>query len=871
MFFGGIIVVDLFRARQANTEPGKSSGHKNIAVDGGDELRAGFRRGNHDDIALLHLAVALWPRALDRSCWIGLGRPGGSSLGSRGIRKEQKHGFMKARYEIGGDIVTEYRGFRLDQFQTEAIAHLREGRSVLVSAPTGVGKTLIADYLIESVHAAGGKVVYTAPIKALSNQKHKEFKRLIGPDNVGIITGDVVINSTAPVLIMTTEIFRNMLHLAPQELDGVSYVVFDEIHFLADESRGAVWEESIIFMPEDMRLLGLSATIPNAGELASWIEDIKGHEVAVVRHFERVVPLRHYVYERSMGAGTLGELLEHRQRMQKKLEEKFEREYGGWGWSPQNFRFRETTHMDLVKHLTRYDLLPALYFVFSRRQCEEKAMELARKYDFLTPVDKLRVERLFDERLSGLGVDSMASVKNMRALTTRGIAYHHAGLLPVLKEIVEDLFETRLIHVLYATETFAVGINFPVRTVCFDSVTKFDGVAFRPMSNQEYFQMAGRAGRRGIDKEGHVFIMVDLNHLKQDEFPSTDESELEPLRSQFSLSYNTILNLTKNYSREEIRTILKQNFSTYQSKRRREVLNARAKKLRAKQEEILSQFCEARDTPACPIYASELVEKLKILKRRYRNARGRKRVQERREALAREMEEIRALLEERTAKKCPKGKRRECRALLSEYQKSVDELASVYAELRGLGSEEKFYQEFNRKEELLERMQYIIDGKLLPRGETASRLHTQELLVTELIFSGLFHELDHDQLNALAVCIDYEARRGEFPRLDVPFDLERVMEIILEIETLEESYLGETTVQFFTGLAPLAHKWSQGAEFSELIEGSGYSDGDVVTAFRRAIDLMRQMKSACHEDAGLVEKLNECMRRMDRGVVEVNL
>ena len=206
------------------------------------------------------------------------------------------------------DMVYEYRGLKLDPFQSEAIAQLELGNSVLISAPTGVGKTLVADYLIEKAFNEKHRIIYTAPIKALSNQKFKEFKRLLGEDNVGIITGDVVVNSTAPVLIMTTEIFRNMLHLNREELSDVSHVIFDEIHFLADEDRGAVWEESIIFMPNKMRFLGLSATIPNAEELAFWIEDIKGHKVSVIKNFKRAVPLRHSMFEKSLGACSLKQL-----------------------------------------------------------------------------------------------------------------------------------------------------------------------------------------------------------------------------------------------------------------------------------------------------------------------------------------------------------------------------------------------------------------------------------------------------------------------------------------------------------------------------------------------------------------------------------
>ncbi|HON43584.1 MAG TPA: DEAD/DEAH box helicase, partial [Bacillota bacterium] len=502
--------------------------------------------------------------------------------------------------ESQGERQAEYRGFKLDPFQVEAIRHLNEGRSVLVSAPTGVGKTLVADYLIERMFHEGRRVIYTAPIKALSNQKFKEFKRLLGAGNVGIVTGDVAINSTAQILIMTTEIFRNMLHLSPEALGGVSHVIFDEIHYLSDEERGTVWEESIIFAPDSMRLLGLSATIPNADELAFWIQDIKKHEVAVVRHFKRVVPLRHFVYEHTRGACTLAELKEFKSRRDREIEESDEL------WEPEGPRYATTTHIDLVDYLSKQRKLPCLYFVFSRRQCEEKAEELGRLVNYLTPGERNQVLTFFDDRIEGMNIGSMPSVKRMRKTLERGIAYHHAGLLPVLKEIVEDLFERKIIRVLYATETFAVGINFPVRTVCFDSVRKFNGVDFRPMTAQEYFQMAGRAGRRGIDEEGYVYILTDLNYFRPEEYPSTDERTVEPLVSRFTVSYNTVVNLVATRSPEEIHRVLKQNFASYQTNAERHEIEAGLVTARELESEIVGGACERLNQAGCPLYASGL-------------------------------------------------------------------------------------------------------------------------------------------------------------------------------------------------------------------------------------------------------------------------
>ena len=341
-----------------------------------------------------------------------------------------------------------YRGFTLDPFQQQAVDFIDENKSVLVSAPTGVGKTLIADYIIEKIFREGGRVVYTAPIKALSNQKFREFKALVGPDAMGILTGDVVINPDAPILIMTTEIFRNMLQEDPERISDVRYVIFDEIHYIDDPERGSVWEESLIFMPSSMRFLGLSATIPNVDQLASWIEEVQDTKVEIVTHYERIVPLKHSLYERSLGFTTMGSVQKkHRRMLAASID-------GKPDWP-------STTHVDLVNAI-KDNYLPCLFFTFSRRKCESNAIELGEVNDFLDKEGKAKVRH--HRRSAGtLSEYSKRSLAPPQAASAQRIAYHHAGMLPVLKDVVEELFTHRLLSVLYCTETFAVGLNFPVR------------------------------------------------------------------------------------------------------------------------------------------------------------------------------------------------------------------------------------------------------------------------------------------------------------------------------------------------------------------------------------------------------------------------
>lgn len=448
----------------------------------------------------------------------------------------------------------QYKGYHLDQFQIDAINAIEKNHSVVVSAQTGTGKTLIADYLINKFVALNKKVVYTAPIKALSNQKYKDFKQDFGVERVGIITGDVVINSTAEILVMTTEIYRNMLITHDPAVADIAFVVFDEIHYINDIERGTVWEESIIFSPVHIRFLCLSATIPNAREFAEWISSIKHHNVEVVKYEKRAVPLEHFLYDPRVG------LVSAEQFKHLKQVPAYEEFHSGGRHQHKIKKLPKTVHLDLVKEIR--NKLPAIFFVFSRKECEVKAKELFLKENFTSPEEKKKIIEFFNKKITE-EVKHLRSVHQLKNVITKGIAYHHAGLLPVLKDIVEELFAANLIKVLYCTETFAVGVNYPAKTVCFDALEKYDGITFRYLNSKEYFQLAGRAGRRGIDKIGYSIALVDKHFADIDKIIKFTSKDVEPIISQFKLTYNTVLNLIKNHTPEEIEVILKSNFDYY--------------------------------------------------------------------------------------------------------------------------------------------------------------------------------------------------------------------------------------------------------------------------------------------------------------------
>ncbi len=466
--------------------------------------------------------------------------------------------------------ITEFRGLALDRFQIEAIEHIDAGASVVVSAATGTGKTLVADYLIDKSVKDGKKIFYTAPIKALSNQKYAEFKEAYGASSVGIMTGDVVHNPTAPIVIMTTEIYRNMLLARDGATDGLAAVIFDEIHYLGDEERGTAWEESIIFSPAHVRFLCLSATIPNAKEFASWIETIKKHPVPVVSETKRAVPLEHLYYDTWYGLSTLKEIKDRvRTHSYIRYETAMRPKKGRRGHGKQHIPAKAApvatrSHLDLIADLKARDRLPCIYFAFSRANTERKARELAERNDFQKKRSEMR--DLIDEKLGVLdpSLRKLETTRDLVRALERGIGFHHAGLLPALKELVEVAFGKHLLTVLYATETFAVGINMPARAVCFDALEKFDGTRFRYLTSKEYFQLAGRAGRRGLDTVGTAVSAVDPEFADLQAIERLTSGDSEPLQSQYKLSNNTILNLIAVHTPEERRVILQSSFATFQ-------------------------------------------------------------------------------------------------------------------------------------------------------------------------------------------------------------------------------------------------------------------------------------------------------------------
>lgn len=449
--------------------------------------------------------------------------------------------------------------FTLDPFQQVSIASIERGESVLVSAHTSAGKTVVAEYAIAQSLKNNQRVIYTSPIKALSNQKYREFAAEFG--DVGLMTGDVTINPTATCLVMTTEILRSMLYRGSEIMREVAWVVFDEIHYLRDKARGVVWEETIILLPDKVRYVFLSATIPNAMQFAEWITKTHGQPVHVVYTDFRPTPLQHYFFP--AGADGIHLVVDENgvfrednfnkamttiadkqgddpaDAMAKRKGRGKDKKLNKGGTKGPSDIYK------IVKMIMMKNYNPVIVFSFSKNMCESYALQMS-NLTFNETSEKDMVQKVFDSALEMLTEEDkqLPQIQNILPLLKRGIGIHHSGLLPILKETIEILFQEGLIKVLFATETFSIGLNMPAKTVVFTSVRKFDGVSQRWVSPSEFVQMSGRAGRRGLDDRGIVIMMID-EKMEPAIAKEIVRGEQDKLNSAFYLGYNMILNLMR--------------------------------------------------------------------------------------------------------------------------------------------------------------------------------------------------------------------------------------------------------------------------------------------------------------------------------------
>lgn len=482
---------------------------------------------------------------------------------------------MMPATQTEGRPLNELFPFPLDDFQLESIERIDEGHSVLVCAPTGAGKTVIAEYAIHRALEQGRRVFYTTPLKALSNQKFRDLGAMLGEHRVGLLTGDVSINREADVVVMTTEVFRNMLYgttlgAVETNLRGVKFVILDEVHYMNDEQRGTVWEESIIYCPSVVQLVALSATVANAADMAAWMNKVHGDTTLVTTDF-RPVPLRFHYFD----GNRLSNLL--RQVRPSDFRPRVDRESG------RRLRRHDFAPAPdaLVEVLHDREMLPAIYFVFSRKGCDQ-AMISCGHLQLLKEEQVDRVEAFLNDYVRDY--PSAADHPHLPYLF-RGLAAHHAGLLPTWKVLVERLFQMGLVKVVFATETLAAGINMPARTTVLSSISKRSDTGHRTLTASEFLQMSGRAGRRGMDRLGHV-VVVGNPYQSVAEAQGLAMAPPDPLGSHFTPTYGMVLNLLQRHTLEECEFLISRSFGEFLDAERRARKEERRQRFRSERRRV---------------------------------------------------------------------------------------------------------------------------------------------------------------------------------------------------------------------------------------------------------------------------------------------
>ncbi len=782
--------------------------------------------------------------------------------------------------------------FKLDPFQREAIDKLDSGvGGVLVSAPTSSGKTVVAEYAIFRALREGTKVIYTTPLKALSNQKYHDFVREYGEQRVGLVTGENTINDEAPVVVMTTEILRNLIYEDPKRLDAVNYVVLDEVHYIDDFPRGSVWEEIVIQAPRSIKLVGLSATIGNYREIAEWMAENRGG-METVFHNVRPVELKMWlsIHNRFLTLFKEGGGIDQRTWSKAAEEEEASYRVGRFSRLPSNDLLK------VIEELRRLDILPSIYFIFSRRGCREALQRCSyHEVDLTTADEKEAIDRVAAERLAGLkDHDEESLFRRMvdSRLLRRGLAEHHAGLLPYHKEMVEELFQRGLIKVVFATETLSLGINMPARGVVVSSFTKFDGVSFSNLTTGELTQLMGRAGRRGIDVIGHGVILKESDV----EIGTIYEVAMGPtlvVESKFLPSYNMALNLLRVYTPEEAEGLMERSFGQFQKRLAVDRTRERLANVRARLEDIRRMWDDADVSIEDVAQYYKLEDRrrairieLKRLRRdagsERRNRRGRHtRAQGPASRVVQKLEvEAKGLLERQKKLKVVRSPR------FGEYLQRYGEIRALQRELEAgereaTGQMDEYARKLRRLCRILAETGFLSANRPTDKGLFAARVYGENtILVTEAVWAGWLEGLSSEELCAALVMLAAEdrerGRRGgaptgprRYPTPAIAQTARLVRSLYFRFADMEKDLDEPNLRQPSHDYIDFAYRWASGEPLDQIPLPSNVDIGDAIKAMKSLYSLVRQLEFALRQaKSPLFDVVSRAVAQMERDVIK---
>ena len=757
--------------------------------------------------------------------------------------------------------------FELDDFQVAGCRSLEDGKGVLVAAPTGAGKTIVGEFAAYLAIEQGKKCFYTAPIKALSNQKYQDLKEMYGENRVGLLTGDTSINSEAPLVVMTTEVLRNMIYSNSHTLKDLGFVVMDEVHYLADKFRGAVWEEILIHLPETIQVASLSATVSNAEEFGDWLNEVRGDTEVIVSEIRPVPLYQHVLFGNQLLDLFLstGKVNPEIVRLERESYRQVKVKYGASGKTHQrNWResdkpnIRVMGRSDVIEKLNREGLLPAITFIFSRNACQAAVHQCLTAGIRLTNADeraKIReivfraTENIPEEDLVVLGFHEW-----LEGLE-RGIAAHHAGLLPSFKETVEELFQAGLVKCVFATETLALGINMPARTVVLEKLSKWNGQSHVSISPGEFTQLTGRAGRRGIDIEGNAVILWNKD-VESASVAGLASTRTYPLKSSFKPTYNMTINLISQFGAERARTSLEASFAQYQADKAVVGLAKQIRRNDSAIETLLAEMeCHLGNFEEYWQIRADIKELEKTINK-----------QKKAKALLIE-EEIIAFRKNLRSHPCHGCSDRETHARIAERA------GRLRRENKGLNDRvsnrtDVIARRFDLVQIMLERYGYLEAGVITRWGLILAKIYGEtDLLIAEMIRTGAFDSLNAQEIVSVLSALVYEARRDETPKIphgEVQKALGELTILWKRIHEDEKDLGLEPMREPDLGFCMASYRWASGHSLSAILKGTELTVGDFVRSTKQIIDLLRQIASASPH---LEKVARDALDQIDRGII----